>query len=72
MTLIRREGFVSALREGIIWYLSQDGHGPDAATQLAERFAAAVDTTIAKIAERPKLLPVLNFGDRQDIRGYPI
>lgn len=53
MTLIRREGFVSALREGIIWYRSQDEHGPDAAMQLAERFAAAVDTAIAKLAERP-------------------
>lgn len=53
MTLIRREGFVSALREGILWYRSQDEHGTDAATQLAEHFAAAVDTSVAKLAERP-------------------
>ena len=53
MTLIRREGFVSALRDGILWYASQDEHGTDAAERLAERFAGAVDLTIGKISRRP-------------------
>lgn len=53
MILIRREGFVSALRKGIVWYLSQDEHGEDAATKLAVRFSVAVDLAIAEIAQRP-------------------
>ncbi len=53
MTLIRREGFVSALCDGILWYSAQAEHGRDAATQLAGRFAEAVDDSVMKIAERP-------------------
>lgn len=53
MILIRREGFATALREGILWYASQQEHGPAAAELLAERFADAVDFTIEKIARRP-------------------
>lgn len=55
MTLIRHEGFVAALRDGIIWYSSQDAHGADAAIRLAEQFARAVDSTIGKIASHPDL-----------------
>lgn len=53
MILLRREGFVSALRDGIVWYASQDEHGSDAAERLAERFAGAVDQTLGKIVRRP-------------------
>ena len=53
MTLIRREGFVAGLEEGVLWYASQLEHGPAAAELLAERFAGAVDLTIAGIARRP-------------------
>ena len=32
MNLVRREGFVTALREGILWYsTTQQEHGPEAA-----------------------------------------
>ena len=55
MMLIRREGFVTALSEGILWYASQQEHGPEAAGRLVERFAEAVDFSIAKIARRPDL-----------------
>ncbi len=53
MNLIRREGFVTALREGILWYAAQQEHGPEAAELLAERFADAVDSTVGRIARRP-------------------
>ena len=53
MILVRREGFVTALREGILWYAAQTEHGPDAAELLAERFADAVDATVGRIARRP-------------------
>ena len=53
MTLIRRKGFVAGLEEGVLWYASQLEHGPAAAELLAERFARAVDLTIAAIARRP-------------------
>ena len=53
MILIRREGFVTALTEGILWYASQQEHGPEAAELLAARVADAVDFTIGKIARRP-------------------
>ena len=46
MNLVRREGFVTALREGILWYsTTQQEHGPEAAEALAQRFADAVDHT---------------------------
>ena len=36
MNLVRREGFVTALREGILWYsTAQQEHGPEAADALA-------------------------------------
>ncbi len=54
MILIRREGFVSAVGEGILWYASQQEHEPEAAELLAKRFAAAVDLTIEKISRRPE------------------
>ena len=53
MILVRREGFVTALREGILWYAAQSEHGPDAAELPAERFADAVDATVGRIARRP-------------------
>jgi hypothetical protein len=54
MNLVRREGFVTALREGILWYsTTQQEHGPEAADVLARRFAAAADYTIDKILRRP-------------------
>ena len=53
MILVRREGFVTALREGILWYAAQTEHGPDAAELLAERFADAVDSTVERIGRRP-------------------
>jgi plasmid stabilization system protein ParE len=55
MILLRRSGFIAALTEGIRWYSSQDEHGPEAATQLAERFAAAVDVSVSRIARNPEL-----------------
>ena len=53
MILLRREGFVTALREGILWYASQQEHGLEAAELLAEHFADAVDLTVGRIARRP-------------------
>jgi len=53
MTLTRRDSFVTALREGILWYASQQAHGPAAAELLAERFAGAVDLTLGKISSSP-------------------
>lgn len=53
MILIRREGFVSALAEGVFWYSSQLEHGPAASDRLAERFADAVDVTAGRIARHP-------------------
>jgi hypothetical protein len=53
MTLIRREGFVASLSEGILWYASQDEHGKDAAERLAEGFAGAIDNAIARITRNP-------------------
>ena len=55
MTLIRREGFVTALHDRIVWYSSQHDHGSDAATRLAEEFARAVDASIGRIAIHPEL-----------------
>ena len=55
MTLIRREGFVSALQEGILWYAAtQQGHSHEAADLLAQRFADAVDLAIDKMVRRPE------------------
>jgi hypothetical protein len=46
MNLVRREGFVTALRQGILWYsTAQQEHSPEAAEVLAQRFAEAVDHT---------------------------
>jgi hypothetical protein len=53
MILLRRAGFVAALRDGILWYSSQDEHGTAAAERLAARFAGAVDLALGKIAQRP-------------------
>lgn len=54
MNLVRREGFVTALQEGILWYsMVQQEHGPAAADLLSERFAEAVDHTINKVVRRP-------------------
>jgi len=53
MILIRRDSFVTALREGILWYASQQAHGPSAAELLAERFTGAVDLTLGKISRSP-------------------
>ena len=54
MNLVRREGFVTALLEGILWYsTTQQEHGSEAAEALAQRFADAVDHTIDKILRRP-------------------
>ena len=53
MNLLRREGFVSALRDGLLWYAARQEHGPEAAELLAERFAAAVDLTIERIGRQP-------------------
>lgn len=65
MILLRRDGFIDALTEGILWYSSQNEHGPEAADQLAERFAAAVDASVSRIAGNPGL--GLEWGSR---RGY--
>ncbi|MFM8878942.1 MAG: type II toxin-antitoxin system RelE/ParE family toxin [Verrucomicrobiota bacterium] len=54
MNLVRREGFVTALQEGILWYsMVQQEHGPAAADLLAQRFAEAVDHTINKVVRHP-------------------
>jgi plasmid stabilization system protein ParE len=54
MNLVRREGFVTALRQGILWYsTAQQEHSPEAAEVLAQRFADAVDHTIDKLLRRP-------------------
>jgi hypothetical protein len=53
MNLIRRDAFVEALEEGILWYDAQSEHGSVAAALLAARFASAVDATIAVIVRRP-------------------
>ncbi|MEN9674920.1 MAG: hypothetical protein RIS76_816 [Verrucomicrobiota bacterium] len=53
MILIRRDGFTSALAEGILWYSSQLEHGLEAADQLAARFADAVDASVSRIARYP-------------------
>ena len=53
MILIRREGFITALRYGLLWYAAQQEHGPEAAELLAERFAAAVDLTVERIGRQP-------------------
>ncbi len=43
MNWVRRDGFVTALREGILWYCTaQQEHSPEAAELLAQRFADAV------------------------------
>ena len=53
MNLVRREGFVTALQEGVLWYrAARQEHGQEAAEFLAQRFAAAVDQTIDKITRR--------------------
>ena len=54
MTLVRREAFVTALQDGILWYATaQQDRDPDAAEALAHRFAIAVDHTIDKVLRRP-------------------
>ena len=54
MNWVRRDGFVTALREGILWYCTaQQEHSPEAAELLAQRFADAVDHTLDKIVRRP-------------------
>ena len=54
MNLVRREGFVTALRQGILWYsTAQQERSPEAAEVLAQRFADAVDHTIDKLLRRP-------------------
>ena len=54
MILIRRDGFVAGLEEGILWYAAQLEHGPVAAELLAGRFTEAADLTIATISHRPE------------------
>ena len=54
MNLVRREGFVTALRQGILWYsIAQKEPSPEAAEVLAQRVADAVDHTIDKLLRRP-------------------
>jgi len=54
MNLVRREGFVTALRQGILWYFTaQKEPSPEAAEVLAQRVADAVDHTIDKLLQRP-------------------
>ena len=57
MNLVRREGFVTALREGILWYsTTQQEHGPEAAKALAQRFADAVKGSVLDIVYSPPSL----------------
>ena len=54
MNLVRREGFVTALRQGILWYsIAQKEPSPEAAEVLAQRSTDAVDHTIDKSLRRP-------------------
>jgi len=54
MNLVRREGFVTALRQGFLWYsTAQKEPSPEAAEVLAQRVADAVDHTIDKLLRRP-------------------
>jgi len=54
MNRVRREGFITALREGILWYSTTHlEHGREAAELLAQRFAEAVDHAIDSIGRRP-------------------
>lgn len=57
MTLIRREGFIAGLEEGILWYASQLEHGSAAAETLAGRSADAVDLTIEDVTFPQRRLP---------------
>ena len=53
MILIQRERFTAALEQAILWYADQREHGVASANALAERFAASVDRTIARIERHP-------------------
>ena len=67
MNLVRREGFVTALRQGILWYsIAQKEPSPEAAEVLAQRVADAVDHTIDKLLRRPGAGVVVSDGLKTD------
>jgi hypothetical protein len=65
MTIQYREGFAAALDEAVLWYTKQLEYGPEVAEALAEKFAGAVDSTVARIAAQPDAGAVWRYR-----RGY--
>src|SRR5262249_797581 len=74
LSIVRTDLFVADVSDQLNWYLEETGLEEIFAAELAQRFAAAVETTLEFLARTPGAgrPRAVRFSDLSGYRGFPV